>query len=274
MADGYVKLLSSILDSSIWQEPDDVIRVWITMLAMADRDGFVGASVGGIARRTVTVSVERVRECLDLFQSPDIDSRSEEFEGRRIQKVDRGWLILNYAKIRDLHGAESQRAAKRRWWKENRGKTSSLDTPRTLDVSRRNPMDLDLDLNSQIDQPDRSPTPTDLGKRDRFASSFEQPDSEAKELFEVWKYETGKTGATYDHKAREFFERIRLEGVTVDEVKAVVLGAKLDDWAVDKAKLSAKAILGSSEQREKFKDAAKKSKKSDVLYASDIGLPI
>jgi hypothetical protein len=121
MAEGYTKLLSSIRFSSIWKEPDDVLRVWVTLLTMADSDGYVGACADGIAHESRTVSEERVIEILGMFQSPDPRSRSEEYEGRRIQKVDRGWLVLNYKKIRDMHGVESTKASKREWWAKNRG---------------------------------------------------------------------------------------------------------------------------------------------------------
>lgn len=154
MADGYVKILASILDSSIWAEDSDLCKVWITLLAMADRDGYVGASVGGITNRSRTVSREKVQQALELFQQPDEDSRTEDFEGRRIQKVDRGYLILNYKKIRDMHGAEAVKASKRQWWAANRSKaaaaaelepeTSSLEQLEPLDSShlaRRKPMD-------------------------------------------------------------------------------------------------------------------------------------
>lgn len=128
MTEGYVKILSSILRSSIWKEPDDVRLVWITMLAMADRDGFVASTADGIAHETRTVSEERVEECLLKFQSPDPKSRTEDFGGRRVQKVERGWLILNYKKFRDMHGEESKKAAKRRWWDEHKSKTKQQQT--------------------------------------------------------------------------------------------------------------------------------------------------
>jgi hypothetical protein len=45
--------------------------------------------------------------------------------------------------------------------------------------------------------------------------------------------------------------------VTVEQVRLVVAGAKLDDWARDRAKLSPSAILGSAEQRSKYIELAK-----------------
>ena len=101
----YVKLFGSILDSTVWDTSPATRVVWITLLAMADRDGIVEASVPGLAKRA---GVER-GECeraLALFSSPDVDSRSPEFEGRRIEAVDGGWRLLNFEKYRDKQTKE------------------------------------------------------------------------------------------------------------------------------------------------------------------------
>lgn len=127
MAEGYAKLLSSILDSSIWAEPDDAIRLWVTLLAMADKNGCVWASVGGIANRSRTISIERTRELLRKFQQPDEDSRSKDLEGRRLVEIDRGFLIVNYANIRNMHADGNERARKRAWWEANRGVASKAN---------------------------------------------------------------------------------------------------------------------------------------------------
>ena len=47
----FVKVHSSILDSSVWLEDDRTRIVWFTLMAMADRDGRVEASVPGLANR-------------------------------------------------------------------------------------------------------------------------------------------------------------------------------------------------------------------------------
>ncbi len=105
---GYVKLFGSILDSTVWDTPPPIKVVWITMLAMADRDGIVEASVPGLAKRA---GVER-GECeraLALFSAPDPDSRSRDFEGRRIEAIDGGWRLLNYDKYRERASADAAR---------------------------------------------------------------------------------------------------------------------------------------------------------------------
>jgi len=112
MADHYVKLWASIVDSSVWKEPDRHRIVWVTMLTMADKNGFVGASVDGLARRA-NVPEEDVESALKAFLSPDPRSRNREHDGRRIQEVPRGWHILNHGYFRDLQAKEEMRAYER-----------------------------------------------------------------------------------------------------------------------------------------------------------------
>ena len=97
---GYTKLFSDILASTIWDEPNSVRIVWITMLAMADRDGMVGASVPGLAH-LARVTTEECTNALAVLSSPDPASRTQDHEGRRIASVDGGWCILNYEKHRE-----------------------------------------------------------------------------------------------------------------------------------------------------------------------------
>jgi hypothetical protein len=103
--------------------------------------------------------------------------------------------------------------------------------------------------------------PTESGSmpaapRERHIANFErslrQPDIRAQLLFEAFRAETGKSGLRYDHKARELFEGLLDEGVTADEIRIVVQGAKHDRWATDTAKMAASALLGSSAQRTRF----------------------
>lgn len=95
----FVKLHGTILDSSIWSQPHYVRIVWITMLAMADMDGIVSASVDGLARRAV-VTIAECEKALQVFMSPDPHSRDGS-TGERIEKVPGGWLILNHAAYRE-----------------------------------------------------------------------------------------------------------------------------------------------------------------------------
>ncbi len=125
---GYTKLFSSILESTVWLETPPVKVVWITLLAMADRDGCVQASLPGLAKRA---GVERgqCEQALALFLAPDPDSRTTSNEGRRIVAVDGGWRLLNYETYRERASAEESRtkaAERQRRYRERHGKSLSV----------------------------------------------------------------------------------------------------------------------------------------------------
>lgn len=108
----FVKLYGTILDSTLWCEPDRTRLVWVTMLAMADQFGRVMASVPGLANRA-RVPVDDARAAIQAFLSPDHDSRTRDFEGRRIEAIDGGWRLLNHAKYRDLRSDDDRREQNR-----------------------------------------------------------------------------------------------------------------------------------------------------------------
>lgn len=106
---GYTKLFGSIIHSTIWREPDHVRLVWVTMLALADKDGSVEASVPGLAD-VARVSLDQCLDALDRFQKPDRFSRNKAAEGRRIEEIPGGWQLLNHSHYRRLMSEEERRA--------------------------------------------------------------------------------------------------------------------------------------------------------------------
>lgn len=125
--DGYVKIYESILDSSVWAEPATTRCVWLALLAMVDAEGRVEASPSGLARRA-NVTLAECRKATDTLEAPDLESKSPEWGGRRIEKVEGGWVILNYKKYRDRRSPKQIADAKRQQkWRE--------DHPRGRDVT-------------------------------------------------------------------------------------------------------------------------------------------
>lgn len=104
----FTKLQRSIVTSSIWLQDAETRLVWITLLALCDRDGIVRASPLGLAHQA-RVSPEGCHNALELLQSPDGDSRSKEYDGRRIERVDGGFLVLNYTRILGEGAREERR---------------------------------------------------------------------------------------------------------------------------------------------------------------------
>lgn len=115
----FIKLFSSITTSSIWAEDDATRIVWITLLAMSDRTGYVAASVGGLAHEA-RVDRERCEAAIKKLSEPDSDSRSKEFDGRRIEVVAGGFQLLNYAKYREIKSEEERREYMRAYMRDYR----------------------------------------------------------------------------------------------------------------------------------------------------------
>lgn len=122
----FTKLFSSITESTVWCEPAHTRLVWITMLAMADRKGRVWASVPGLANRA-RVPLEDAEKAILTFLAPDRYSRTPDHDGRRIEPIDGGWRLLNYAKYREIRDAEDRRDYQRKWDRENRTKSDKSD---------------------------------------------------------------------------------------------------------------------------------------------------
>jgi hypothetical protein len=115
----YTKLFSSITDSTIWSESAETRIVWITMLAMCDKNGWVYASIPGLAHRA-HVTIEETEEALNKFLSPDKYSRTPDHEGRRIEVIDGGWALLNHPKYKAIRSADERREYQRKWIAEKR----------------------------------------------------------------------------------------------------------------------------------------------------------
>lgn len=98
----YNKLFTKILDSTIWLESDATRLVWITFIAAMDEDGFVAlSSIGNVAARA-RVSVKAAEAAIKTLESPDAVDPDQEHEGRRVERVPSGWMVLNSAKYRDI----------------------------------------------------------------------------------------------------------------------------------------------------------------------------
>jgi hypothetical protein len=114
---GFTKIFNSILTSTVWGESQATRLVWIALLVSADADGVVEGSVPGFAR-VANVTVEEMRTALAVLQEPDPDSRTPDFEGRRVEVIEGGWLILNFKKYREQ--AQAQEGSRAPYYREYR----------------------------------------------------------------------------------------------------------------------------------------------------------
>lgn len=148
----YTKLSHSILTSTIWVEDDPTRIAWVTLLALANRHGEVSGSVPGLAS-VARIPVERCREAIEKFLAPDPDSRTQDDAGRRIERIDGGWQILNYAKYRDLASDEDRKrqAAVRQQRARDRRKRNGVTLASRQKTQAEAEADIDPDLQVQAD---------------------------------------------------------------------------------------------------------------------------
>lgn len=149
---GFVKLDCAIVDSSLWVEREHR-SLFITALVMAepyelaeataqlDVDtltvtgytvpagwyGMIAAAGSGIIRRDGMSQPEGLA-ALRALCAPDPHSRSQDFEGRRLARVDGGYLVLNYFKYRDKDFTAAERMRRLRARKKAAGTPVELPT--------------------------------------------------------------------------------------------------------------------------------------------------
>ena len=134
----YVKLDTGILNSTLWVDRE-CREVFITALLMAEPFeaieplttyavrtldpmpfevppgwyGFVRAAGVGIVRFAMA-EPEPGMLALERLAAPDPESRSQDFEGRRLVRVDGGYIVLNFFKYRDRDHTAATRSKRYR----------------------------------------------------------------------------------------------------------------------------------------------------------------
>ncbi len=98
----YNKIFTKILDSSIWLETDATRIVWLTFIAAMDENGFTQFACPANVASRARVTLEAAEIAIKILESPDKNSGDPDHEGRRIEKVPGGWIVLNAAKYREI----------------------------------------------------------------------------------------------------------------------------------------------------------------------------
>ena len=122
----FVKLFSKILQSSVWAEDHATVRIWVTLLLLADKQGIVQGSAPGLSI-TANSTLAETRAALKILEAPDLDSGSPTYGGRRIEKVEGGWILLNHEKYREIRTEEQLKAAARQRKQYHRDRETSRE---------------------------------------------------------------------------------------------------------------------------------------------------
>jgi len=109
----YSPIWSQIIDSSLWCEEDYVVKIFLTMIAKKDLDDIVRGTAFNIGQWSKKTEEETLK-ALKILSSPDRKRiEKQEYEGRRIEKVSEGWLVLNGAHYRKMMFLATRREYKR-----------------------------------------------------------------------------------------------------------------------------------------------------------------
>ena len=98
-------------------------------------------SIPGLANRAI-IPVESARDAIARFLAPDLDSRTPDNEGRRIEPIDGGWRLLNHEKYRAIRDEETTKESKRKYINNKRAlereKANKINGVENVDRSRYN----------------------------------------------------------------------------------------------------------------------------------------
>jgi hypothetical protein len=112
----YSKLHSSLVNSSLWTQPDSVRILFITLLSMCDQHGEVQGSKRGLTR-IANIEPDDEDEAWHALMSPDSSSsdhlRNPEHQGRRIEEIPGGFRLLNFAYYRGIRNEDDRREQNR-----------------------------------------------------------------------------------------------------------------------------------------------------------------
>lgn len=128
----FTTLASSLTTSSIWSEDDQTRIVWITMLTICDDQGVVEASVVGLAHVS-RVTPEACARAIEKLQAPDPTSRLDAYDGKRIEKIEGGWRIINYFHYREISRLEIRREYMAERKRESRERAKTKPAPPRLE---------------------------------------------------------------------------------------------------------------------------------------------
>jgi hypothetical protein len=126
----WAPLWNGLVDSSVWDEPDHVFRVFMAMMSLKDADHIVRYDGYKLAKRIhMTDRMDLLLDALKVLSEPDRLRPGQEFEGRRIEATEEGWRIINGEKYREMVQVERRRARNRKAQQAWRDRKKNKQTP-------------------------------------------------------------------------------------------------------------------------------------------------
>lgn len=181
----FVKLDTRILESTLWIERD-CREIFITALLMAlPREfldgqpqievrslnptgfvvppgwyGFIDAAGVGIARRAL-VETEKGLDALEKLGNTDQESRTSDFEGRRLVRVNGGFIVLNFMKYRDKDTTSAER---QRRYRDRQREQSAGNVTRNGNGVTRDSLLAEAEVRGQSTEESKAISPAEVEK--------------------------------------------------------------------------------------------------------------
>lgn len=147
-------------------EEDALTRyVWICLLVLADKEGFIDMTAQSIAR-TINIDEKLVRSAINKFCQPDKASRTPEDDGRRLEPIRSsfGWRVINYVKYSNLRDSEHRREQNKEAQRRHRERVANKKLTKRVSkcqhvsaMSAHVDTDTDTDTNTDTDSVAKTP---------------------------------------------------------------------------------------------------------------------
>lgn len=244
----FVKLDTGILNSTLWVERE-CRELFITALLMAEPQeflsetpqiavrslettgwmvppgwyGFVAAAGVGIIRRAI-MDQDLGMVALDRLCSPDPESRSGDYEGRRMARIEGGYVVLNYMKYRERDYTAAERQRRYRLKKLNQASTSVNTVTRNDVELRRDITQAEVEVEVEVEVKKKEEK-----KSARKRATPLPADFKISERVKTWADAKGLTDLGPD---LEFFVgRMRANGKTYVDWDEAFMNCVREDWA-------------------------------------------
>lgn len=169
----YCKLFASLYQGTLRGKSNEIL-VFTNLLATCDKEGFVDKHFKSIAEE-VGLTMEQVKLAILNLEAPDPESRSQELEGSRLERIeghrDWGWRIVNYVKYSQILNAEERREYNKLRQREYRANKKDGDSHKmsmtVIDKPHLSQMCTHIDVHADVH--------ADVGKNIAVSATPQQP---------------------------------------------------------------------------------------------------
>ncbi len=171
----YGKIFDSIFGSSIMESNVETRYIWMCMIIVADKEGFIDETIPALSRR-FNVPIENMERAIKCFMEPDASSRTPDKDGRRIEPIREsfGWKIINYDYYRQLRDDDQRREYMREYMRNYRQSQDNAEPLTPVNNGKQQLAHTDTD------------TDTDTGDNTKVLSSPSSPRCPHKEIVNAY----------------------------------------------------------------------------------------